>query len=84
MAEISSENPQLAEKLHRLIKKIKKLTVYSCFKGNIWSADLADMQLTSKHNKGIQFLFYEIFQIILGESEGHEANKCGEIKVVNF
>ena len=64
MAEISSENPQLAEELHRLIKKIKKLTVYSCFKGNIWSADLAAKQLASKH-KRIQFLFYEIFQIIL-------------------
>ena len=25
---------------------------------NIWGADLADMQLMSKINKGIRFLFY--------------------------
>ena len=29
------------------------IKAYSSFKDNIWSADLADMQLTSKHNKEI-------------------------------
>ena len=30
--------------------------VYSRFKDNIWCADLADMQLISKFNKGFRFL----------------------------
>ena len=32
---------------------MKKLQVYLSFKDNIWGADLVDMQLTSKFNKGI-------------------------------
>ena len=47
----------LAEKLHKpIIKKLKKKTVYSEFKENIWGADLADMQLINKFNKGFRFL----------------------------
>ena len=30
--------------------------MYSSFKDNIWGVDLADMQLKSKHNKGIRYL----------------------------
>ena len=30
--------------------------MYSTFKDNIWGADLADMQLISKFNKGCRFL----------------------------
>ena len=30
--------------------------VYSGFKDNMWGADLADMQLTSKFNKAFRFL----------------------------
>ena len=30
--------------------------MYSSFKDNIWGADLADMQLISKFNKGFRFL----------------------------
>ena len=30
--------------------------MYSSFKENIWGVDLADMQLISKHNKGIRYL----------------------------
>ena len=30
--------------------------MYSSFKDNIWGADLADMQLISKHNKGTRYL----------------------------
>ena len=30
--------------------------MYSAFKDNIWGADLADMQLISKFNKGYRFL----------------------------
>ena len=30
--------------------------MYSSCKGNIWSVDLGDMQLISKHNKGIRYV----------------------------
>ena len=50
-------NQQLAHELHKLIiRKSKRCKVYSYFKDNIWGADLADMQLISKYNKGIRFL----------------------------
>ena len=51
------QNEQLADELHKpIIRKFKKRKVYSAFKDNIWGADLADMQLLSKYNKGIRFL----------------------------
>ena len=51
------QNLQLAEELHKpIIRKFKKRKVYSGFKDNIWGADLADMQLISKFNKGFRFL----------------------------
>ena len=51
------QNEQLAEELHKLIfRKFKKRKVYSAFKDNIWGADLVDMQLISKFNKGFRFL----------------------------
>ena len=50
-------NSQLAEELHKsIIKKFKRIKVYSSFKDNIWGVDLADMQLISKYNKGIRYL----------------------------
>ena len=50
-------NEQLDEELHKpIIRKFKKRKVYSGFKDNIWGADLADMQLISKFNKGFRFL----------------------------
>ena len=50
-------NEQLAGELHKPnIKKFKTRTVYSRFKDNIWGADLADMQLISKFDKGLRFL----------------------------
>ena len=39
-----------------VIRKFEKLKVYSRFIDNIWSADLADIQLLSKFDKGICFL----------------------------
>ena len=51
------QNEQLAEELHKLIiKKFKERKINSTFKNNIWGADLADMQLISKFNKGFRFL----------------------------
>ena len=50
-------NQELAEELYKQsIKKIGKLKLNSSFTGNIWSADLASMQLISKFNTGIRFL----------------------------
>ena len=39
-----------------LLQNLKKRTVYSSFRDNIWGVDLADMQLLSKFNKGFRFL----------------------------
>ena len=51
------QNLQLAEELHKpIIWKFKKRKVYSGFKDNIWGADLSDIQLISKINKGFRFL----------------------------
>ena len=48
-------NKELAEELHKLmIRKFIKRKVHSPFIDNVWSADLADMQLISKFNKGYQ------------------------------
>ena len=45
-------NSQLAEELHKpIIKNFKRRKVYSSFKDNIWSVDLADMQLISNTTK---------------------------------
>ena len=46
-----------------IIRNSKKIKVYSGFKDNNWGADLADMQLMSKFNKGFRFLLclIEIF-----------------------
>ena len=51
------QNKELPEELHKpVIRKIKKRKVRSSFLDNIWGADLADMQLLSKFDKGIRFL----------------------------
>ena len=52
-----TQNQLLAEELHKPnIRKFEKRKVYSSFKDNIWSADLADMLLMNKFNEGIWFL----------------------------
>ena len=50
-------NEILANELHKpIIKNFKRRKVYSSFKDNIWSVDLADMSLISKFNKEIKYL----------------------------
>ena len=50
-------NKKLAEELRMLIiRKSKKRKVHSTFVDNIWGADLANMQMISKFNKGFRFL----------------------------
>ena len=54
---ITPQNQQLAEERHKpIIKKSEKRKVHAAFKDNIWGADLADMQLLSRYNKGIRLL----------------------------
>ena len=57
-------NKELAEELHKPkpnIRKIEKRKVHWLFIANIWAADLADMQLIRKLNKGIRFLLHGLF-----------------------
>ena len=51
-------NQKLAEELHKAftVKFKKNKKIHSSFINNTWGADLADMQLISKFNKGIRFL----------------------------
>ena len=50
-------NTQLADELHRkIIRKFPKRKVIPGSFDNIWGADLADVQLISKYNKGFRFL----------------------------
>ena len=54
-------NKELAEELHKpIIRKFNKRKVHAPFIDNIWGADLTDMQLRSKFNKGIRFVFYYV------------------------
>ena len=53
----NTSNKELAEELRKLIiRKFKERKVHSSFTDSIWGADLADMQLISKFNKGFRFL----------------------------
>ena len=50
-------NKKLPKELHQpIIKTIEKWKVHSPSIDNIWGADLAEMQLISKFNKGFRFL----------------------------
>ena len=50
-------NKELAQELQKtIIKNFEKRKIHSPFTDNIWVADLADMQLISKFNKGFRFL----------------------------
>ena len=50
-------NKELAEELHKpILRNIEKRKVHSLVIDNISDADLADMELISKFNKGFRFL----------------------------
>ena len=62
-------NLQLAEDLHKqIIRKLGKWKINSSFIDNIWGADLADMQLIGKFNKGFYFLLCVIDILCSGYS----------------
>ena len=49
-------NKKLVEKLHKPIaRKLKKKKIQSYYIDSIWVADLANMQLLTKFNKGIPY-----------------------------
>ena len=81
------QNEQLANELHKpIITKFKKRKVYSAFKGNIWAADLADIQLLSRYKKRIRFLLcvIDIFSkyawvVPLNDKKGISINKAFQI-----
>ena len=51
-------NQECAQELHKpIVRKYEKRKVYSSFIANIWGADLVNMQLISKFNKELSFLF---------------------------
>ena len=51
-------NHKLAKERHKpFIRKFEKQNAHSSSKNNSWGADLADIQLISKFNKGIRFYY---------------------------
>ena len=55
-------NKELAEELQKqIIRNFEKRKINSPFIDNIWGADLADMQLISKFNKGICFFMCYLY-----------------------
>ena len=51
-----TSNKELAEELRKpIVRKFNKQKVHSSFISNIWGADLADIQLLNKLNKGVRF-----------------------------
>ena len=52
---------QFVNELHKqIIRKFKRLKVYSFLRDNIWGVDLADTQSLSKYNRGIKYLLCAI------------------------
>ena len=49
-------NKWLKNYTNQFLEIFKKRTVYSGFRDSIWGADLAEIQLISKFNKGFRFL----------------------------
>ena len=57
VAKVSDHERQLAKELHKpIIRKFEKQKVHLSFVDNVWSADLAGIQLISKFDEGFQFL----------------------------
>ena len=55
------QNKELAKERHKpVVRNFEKRKVPSSFIDNIWSADLADMELLRRFNKGIRFLSHVI------------------------
>ena len=84
-------NKELSEEIHKpIIRKFNDRKVHSSFADNIWAADLADIQLTSKFNKGIRFLsIIDIFSkqawaIPLKDKRGIKINNSFQKNLMNL
>ena len=69
------QNQQLAEEWPKpIIRKFEKRKVYWSFKDNVRGADLADMQLVSKDDKGFFLLcligIYSKYVVALKDKKG--------------
>ena len=54
-----SKNQEFTNELHNPItRKFQRRKLYSSYRDNIQGADLVDLQLLSKYNKGIRFLLF--------------------------
>ena len=68
---LAPQNQQLPEELDNpIIKKFEKRKVHAAFKDNIWDADLADMQLLSRYNKGIDIFSKYAWVVPLKDKKG--------------
>ena len=59
-------NQQLANELQTpFTRQFKRRKVYSSFKDNVFAADLTDMQLINKYNKGgIRFYYVQLIFLV--------------------
>ena len=62
---VKNENISNKELHKPIIKKFKKRKLQSPFIDNVWGADLLDMQLISKFNKGIAFYYVLLINYLL-------------------
>ena len=54
-----TSNKELAEELRKpILRKFNKQKVHSSFISNFWGANLADIQLLNKLNKGVRFSWW--------------------------
>ena len=61
VAKVSDRTRHSIEALHKPnIKKLEKRKARSSFKESIWGADLVDLQVRSKYDKGLRFLLFFI------------------------
>ena len=63
---IPNQRPlDLLKQLHKIVvRKLEKRKVHSFSIDNVWGADLADMQLINKFNKGLH-VYYELLIFIV-------------------
>lgn len=79
----SSEYQQLVKELYNLIiKKFQRRNIYSSYRGNIWGADLADIQLIRKSNKEVRFL-HRVFNIYSKYAWNVALKNEKDIKITN-
>ena len=78
-------NQGLAGEFHKaIIRKFEKRKVYSTCKDNIWCADIVNMQLICKFNKGFRFLLCVIDIFSKYSPTTREKKNQGKISGISF